>query len=75
MKKDITQLEQNQHGKIVEILGGVGLHKKLDALGIRIGVEITKLSSISSKGPVIVQVGSSQIAIGYGMAKKIIVEI
>lgn len=75
MKKDLTQLEQNQCGKVVEILGGSGICRKLDALGIRVGSEITKISSITSKGPVIIQLGSSQIVLGYGMAKKIIVEV
>lgn len=75
MKKDLTQLEQCQKGKITEILGGVGVHRKLDALGIRVGSEVTKISSISHKGPVIIQLGNSQIVLGHGIAKKIIVEV
>lgn len=75
MKKDLTQIEQNQKGKVVEILGGQGLCKKLDALGIRTGIEIIKLSSLSLKGPVIIQIGNTQVALGYGMAKKVIVDI
>ncbi|MFN3551257.1 MAG: ferrous iron transport protein A [Endomicrobiia bacterium] len=75
MKKDITQLQQKQKGIVVEILGGCGLQKKLDAMGIRIGVEIVKVSLPSFKGPVVISVGNSQVALGYGMAKKIIVEV
>mgnify|MGYP001772861188 CR=1 FL=1 len=75
MKKDLTQLEQGQKGKIVELIGGRGFLAKLDALGIREGIEIIKLSTISKKGPVIVQVGNTQVALGYGMAKRIIVEV
>lgn len=75
MKKDLTQLEQRQKGKVIELIGGRGFLTKLDALGIRIGVEVIKLSSISQKGPVIIQVGDTQVALGYGMAKKIIVEL
>ncbi|MCS7228161.1 MAG: ferrous iron transport protein A [Endomicrobia bacterium] len=74
MKKDLTQLEQNQKGKIIEILGGNTVVKKLDSLGIRVNLEIIKLSAISKKGPVIIQAGNAQIALGYNIAKKIILE-
>lgn len=73
MRRDITQLEEKQKGVVVEILGGYGLNKKLDALGIRVGVEIIRLSSTSLRGTVIVKVGNTQVALGYGIAKKIIV--
>ncbi|MCS7150972.1 MAG: ferrous iron transport protein A [Endomicrobia bacterium] len=74
MKKDLTQVKAGQKYKIVEILGGHRLQKKLDALGIRIGIEIKKITSISSKGPIIIQIAETQLALGYGIAKKIIVE-
>ncbi|MCX7957149.1 MAG: ferrous iron transport protein A [Endomicrobia bacterium] len=74
MKKDITQIKQNKKYKVVEITAILGMKKKLDALGIRIGAEITILSSLSHKGPKIIQIGNTQIAIGQGIAKKIIVE-
>ncbi|MCS7231462.1 MAG: FeoA family protein [Elusimicrobiota bacterium] len=74
MRKDLIQLKQGEKAKIVGILGKNSLCKKLDALGIREGIEIIKLSTISSKGPVIVQVGNTQIALSYNIAKKIIVE-
>jgi ferrous iron transport protein A len=44
-------------------------------LGIRPGVEITKISSQLMAGPVIVQVGNTQSALGFGMAMKVIVEL
>jgi Fe2+ transport system protein FeoA len=46
----------------------------LEALGIRNGKKIKKLSSMFMRGPVTVQVGQTRISIGYGMASKIIVE-
>lgn len=71
---DITQLNEGEKAKIIEIQGGWGLIKKLDALGIRPGMEIKKISSQVLRGPQTLQVGNTQIAIGFGMAKKIIVE-
>ncbi len=75
MKKCVTQLQEKQKGVVVEILGGLFLQKRLDAMGIRVGVEIIRVSLPSFKGPVIVSVGNSQFALGYNLAKKIIVEI
>jgi ferrous iron transport protein A len=73
--KDITQMNPGEKGVIINIYGGIGLLKKLDALGIRVGVEITKVSAQLFRGPVTIQVGNTQVAIGYGMAKKIIVSL
>jgi ferrous iron transport protein A len=75
MKLSLVELKENEVGKVVEILGGCGLHQKLDALGIRVGVELKKISSVVARGPVIVEVGNTKIALGYGMARKIIVEV
>jgi len=74
MKTSLVELKENEVGKVVEILGGFGIHQKLDALGIRIGVEVKKISSIAARGPVIVEVGNTKIALGYGMARRIILE-
>ena len=71
----INKLPEGKKGIIMAINGGVGLIKKLDALGIRTGKEITKVNSQWMKGPVIIRSGNTEIAIGYGMANKIMVEI
>ncbi|MEN3013811.1 MAG: FeoA family protein [Endomicrobiia bacterium] len=75
MIKDLTQLESKQKGKIIEIPNDSKTLKKLDALGIRVGIEVLKLSSIFPKGPVIIQIGNTQIALSHNIAKKIKVEI
>jgi ferrous iron transport protein A len=74
MKISLVELKENEVGRVVEILGGFGLCQKLDALGIRIGVELKKISSVVARGPVIVEVGNTKVALGYGMARRIIVE-
>ncbi len=71
----LDQLQQGKRGLIVDILGGYKLKKKLDALGIRRGKEVTKISNMVMNGPVTIQInGTNNIAIGRGMAKKIIVK-
>ncbi|MEW6687409.1 MAG: FeoA family protein [Candidatus Edwardsbacteria bacterium] len=72
-KVDLTRMKSGEKGKVVEIKGGRGLVMKLEAMGIRPGVEITKISAQIMHGPVIVRVGNTQLAIGFGMAKKVIV--
>ncbi|MEO0184403.1 MAG: fused ferrous iron transport protein A/B, partial [candidate division WOR-3 bacterium] len=64
-----------EKGKIVEITGGKGLLTRLDALGISPGAEVTKISEQIMHGPVVVKIGNTQVAIGYGMARKVIVSV
>ena len=73
-KTSICQLRQGQSGRVVEILGGHGIAERLNSMGIRPDKNITKVSSAFMKGPVTVSVDRCQIAIGYGMAQKVIVE-
>lgn len=62
-------------GTITAINGGIGIIQKLDRLGIHVGKEITKVSRQWMKGPVIIRLGNTEIAIGYRMAHRIMVEI
>ena len=75
MKKvSLVHLKPNHKGKISEILGGAGLQHRLMSMGIYLGKEVTKLSYIGLRGPVVIKVGRSVLALGHGMAAKIIVE-
>ena len=60
---------------MVQIQGGHGVVSRLGALGIRPGKRIAKISSMFMQGPVTIQVDRAQVALGFGMAKKVIVEI
>ncbi|TFH01273.1 MAG: ferrous iron transport protein A [Calditrichales bacterium] len=71
--KDLTQILNSTDVKVVEINGNHQFQEKLEAMGLRIGVRITKLSTQVMHGPVTVKVGNTKIAIGHGMAKKIMV--
>jgi Fe2+ transport system protein FeoA len=44
------------------------------SMGIYPGREITKMSHFALRGPVAVRVGGAVLALGYGVAAKIIVE-
>jgi len=60
--------------KIVKINAGRGAIINLSNLGLHIGNLIKFLRKSPFKGPVIVEHGGSEIAIGYGLAQKIFVE-
>jgi ferrous iron transport protein A len=71
-ERDLTTMIAGQKGRVVAIEGG--MTARLEGLGIRLGVEIIKISNQIMHGPVIVRIGSTQVAIGFGMARRIIVE-
>jgi len=71
----LRQMGAGQSGVVVQIQGGRGLVNRLNALGIRPGQRITKISSMLMRGPVAIQVGRAQVATGFGMANKIIVKL
>ena len=71
----LTKISAGERGIISAIEGGYGLVSKLDAMGIRIGKEVTKVSAQWMRGPVLLRQGNTQVAIGFGMAQKILVEV
>jgi ferrous iron transport protein A len=71
----LPQLRAGQRGKVIEITGGFGIVEKLTALGIRPGQIVTKQNSVFTKGPVVLKVNNTEMAIGYGMAQKVLVEV
>jgi ferrous iron transport protein A len=71
----LTQMQPGQGGTVVRIQGGFGLIDRLNALGIMPGKRITKISSMIARGPVTIEVDRAQVAIGFGMANRIIVEL
>lgn len=73
-KLDLTRLQEGESGVVMNIQGGYGLTRRLESLGIRVGKKVTKVSSQLMHGPVTIQIDNSQVAIGFGMAKKILVE-
>jgi Fe2+ transport system protein FeoA len=70
----LTQLKANHKGKIAEVTGGGNLHNKLMNMGVYKGREVTKLSHIGLRGPVVIKVGRGILALGHNVAAKIIVE-
>lgn len=72
---NLTMMRPGEKGKVVEITGGRRLISRLESLGIIPGAEITKISEQIMHGPVVIKIGNTQVAIGYGMARKVLVNI
>ena len=68
-------MRTGQTGIVVGVMGGPGLVRRLDVLGIRPGRRVTKVSSTLFHGPITLGVDSSRVAVGFGMAKRIIVRV
>ena len=73
MVVSIVVLKAGEKGIIASINGGFGMVRKLNALGIHEGRVITKVSTQWMRGPIVIRIGSTDMAIGYGMASKIMV--
>ncbi|MGQ9662226.1 MAG: FeoA family protein [Kiritimatiellia bacterium] len=70
----LAKMEGGTAGTVVAIEGGHCFVHRLAALGIIPGRRIKKISAMILRGPVTVQVNQAQVAIGYGMARKVMVE-
>jgi len=70
----LTKMKEGQKGRILHILGGTNLQQRLMGLGIYPQKEIIKLSHFAMRGAVTVKTGRSVIALGHGMASKVMVE-
>jgi Fe2+ transport system protein FeoA len=74
-KAMLTDLEDGQTGIIVSIHGGKTLTKRLADLGLRSGAGIKVIGRALFSGPVQIEVCGSRLALGRGLASKIIVAL
>lgn len=74
MKRTLVNLTNNEEGRILSVEGGTGARAKLEAMGIRPGKKIKKMSSQIFKGPVVIEIDGRDIALGHGLAKKVLIE-
>jgi len=71
---NLSMLSDGESARVVGLLGGREAAGRLEAIGIAVGALIKKKSSALSGGPVVVESGSTQVAIGRGMAREVLVE-
>jgi ferrous iron transport protein A len=74
MPLSLVDIDIGTSARVVELTGGRQLAGRLEAMGILPGAVIVKKSAAMMRGPVVVQKGGMNVAIGYGMARRIMVE-
>ncbi len=71
----LTDMQINQEGIISCFEGGKNFQERFNVRNIRCGKKIKKISSNPFQGPIVVEIDNARMAIGFGMAKKVMVEI
>lgn len=71
----LLSMREDETGYIAEVAGGHDFQNKLKAMGLYAGRHIAKRSPERSRGPVIVEVMGTRVALGCGMAAKVIVKV
>ena len=71
----LTFLKRGEKGRFIRIDGGRTVTRRLSELGIIGDVEILVKEDAPTGGPIKISVRNSDLMIGYGEAKKIIVEV
>ena len=67
-------VEENRQVKVMDIQGGWGVRRRLGQLGIHPGDVITVVRYGAFQGPILIQVHGSQVALGRGIASRILVK-
>lgn len=65
---------ENSKAKVIDIQGGQGVRQRLGQMGIHPGDTITILRYGALRGPILIEIHGSQVALGRGIASKVIVE-
>jgi ferrous iron transport protein A len=71
----LDRMRSGQSGLVLGIDGGHGMVMRLSTLGIIPGKKITKISSQLMRGPVMIEIDRTRVALGYGMAKRLLVQL
>lgn len=71
-KRSLSSLEKNESGIICEIAGGCSARNRLCELGLNRGVSVQIVKN--DIGPLILNMQGHKLAIGKGLADKILIE-
>lgn len=71
----LSEVKEGETGLIVSIIGGRMVTKRLADLGLTQGTEVRVLRRTLFPGPVQIEVLSSRLVLGRGLALKIIVKL
>ena len=70
----LDRMKKGLRCRVVSVMGGHGAALRLSSQGIVPGMVVEKVNELRG-GPVLVKVGGAQIALGRGLAKRVLVEV
>ncbi len=70
----LDQIKNNKEVTVVEIEGGWRIRQRLNQMGIHPNDRILIKRSGAMGGPILIQIHGTDVAIGRGMARKIVVQ-
>lgn len=73
-RKKLSEINNGEDAVIVNFLGGQAVNKRLASLGFTPGVQVN-MNQNFGKGPLIVIVRGTRVALGRGEASKIMVSV
>ena len=73
--RPLSSLCQGQKAKVVSLAGGHAFRQRVLGMGLRVGRDIEVIGGAGRGGPVVVAAGDTRLAVGQGMAEKIMVVV
>jgi ferrous iron transport protein A len=70
----LDHINENRKAQVIDIQGGQGIRQRLSQMGIHPGDTITILRYGALRGPILIEIHGSQVALGRGIASRITVE-
>ena len=71
----LDNAEVSRQVRVIMIEGGQGVRSHLNTLGIHVGDWITVVERAPFRGPVLVQINGSRLALGRGVAQRVKVDL
>ncbi len=75
MTLSLDNLEPGKIGKVRDIVGGMGVRLRLEQMGIHPGDLIRIKRKGVLRGPILVETNGTEVALGRGIASRILVEV
>ncbi|HIH98397.1 MAG TPA: ferrous iron transport protein A [Thermoplasmata archaeon] len=75
MQITLANLGPRQKGTIIQIIGGRGMQSHLRTIGVREGKLVRIVTKQPARGPIVLEIDGNRIAMGRGMAMRVLVEI
>ncbi len=74
MIKSLLEMTPGMRGTVVALKGGHGFQTQVRARGLLEG-KVVEVVTRLPRGPIVVRVGETEIALGRGMAMRVLVEV